>query len=254
LGDRLDFWVRNVDCLIPSTMGPDGVGRWDVLIPNMGFLDLDVWRISSKDKNAKGPFIVAHSPNHRGVKGTEFLIAAIEELQDEGYAIELRLLEGLKNDEVRRILQEEVDLLVEAIIGPGHGLSALEGMASGLPVISNLDFEEHFLPFRRWSFFAECPLISASPETIKNVLIQMLDNEVDTEEIARLSRSYVEKYYGIDSAVFLFTRMIQYVMGERDSLINLYHPLLGEHPGLGDPLKVPLDLNRIRNRAEDGNK
>lgn len=242
---RLNFLTRTVDCLIPGTMGPDGIGRWDALIPSILFLDLETWTQSTRVRNIDDPFVIAHSPNHRGVKGSEFLIAAVEKLQAEGYPFELRLLEGLKNSEVRRILQSEVDLLVELLIGPGHGLSALEGMACGLPVVSNLDDEGHFLPFRRWSYFSECPIVSASPEDIMNVLVQLLEQQDKTKRLGSLGRQYAEKYHGSSSAVFLFSNVIEYVTGRRDSLIDLYHPLLGEHPGLDDPLEVPLVLNKL---------
>jgi glycosyltransferase involved in cell wall biosynthesis len=245
LAKRLGFWTSRVDCFIPSTMGPDGMGRWDVPIINLGFLDLDLWHPSSRKKGPNDLFTVSHSPNHRGVKGTEFLISAVEQLQQEGYSIELKLLEGLSNNEVRQILQKDVDLHVEAIIGPGHGLSALEGMSAGIPCISNLDHFDHFITFRRWSFFSECPLISASPETIKDVLLKLLTNDELVDQLGRLSREYMVKYYGVDSAVFLFSRILEYVNGSRTSLIDLYHPLLGEHPGLKEPLVVPLKLNQI---------
>lgn len=40
------------------------------------------------------PIVVGHMPNHRGVKGTEFLIDAIERLKSEGVKVELLLIEG----------------------------------------------------------------------------------------------------------------------------------------------------------------
>jgi hypothetical protein len=58
-------------------------------------------------------------------------------------------------------------------------------------------------------------------------------------------RSYVEKYHGLDSAAYLFTEIVQYLRGERDSLINLYHPLIGEYPRRRPSIEHPLLNNRI---------
>jgi glycosyltransferase involved in cell wall biosynthesis len=247
LAKRLDFQVAHADCFIPGTMGPDGMGRWDALVPSILFLDPSEWLKSTRIPIEGQGMTVVHSPNHRGVKGTEFLIDAVNQLSAEGFEIELRLLEGLQNTEVKRILETEADLLVELLIGPGHGLSALEGMAAGLPVISNLEDDDHFLPFRRWSYFSECPIVSASPENIKSVLKALYLEPGLRQHLGDLGRQYVEKYHGTESAVFLFTAVIEFVMGRRDTLISLHHPLVGEHPGLRTPLKPPLDRNRLQN-------
>ena len=74
---------------------------------------------------------ITHAPNFRGFKGSEFIINAVEKLQKEGFKIELNLLEKLKNHEVKKILQDETDILVEQIIFTGHALNGLEGMACG---------------------------------------------------------------------------------------------------------------------------
>lgn len=78
-----------------------------------------------------------------------------------------------------------------------------------------------------------------------NVLVQLLEQQDKTKRLGSLGRQYAEKYHGSSSAVFLFSNVIEYVTGRRDSLIDLYHPLLGEHPGLDDPLEVPLVLNKL---------
>ena len=38
-------------------------------------------------------------------------------------------------------------------------------MASGLPVLANLDHEAYTTVFRRYAFLNECPILSSSPET-----------------------------------------------------------------------------------------
>jgi hypothetical protein len=245
---NVDYWCAQADVVIPGFMGPDGFGRWDVLLPSSLALDLSSWVASKKENNANGMFgsvVITHAPNHRGFKGTEFVIDAIRILQAEGLKIELRLLEKIQNNEVRRILCEETDILIEQIIFNGHGLNGLEGLASGLPVISNLEDDTYMLPMRRWSFFSECPLVSASPETLVDVLRKLVTRPDLRRQLGKAGRAYAEKYHGLDSAQYLFSKVIDYVYGRRKSLINLYHPLLGEYPNRSPKIKHPLVNNRI---------
>ncbi len=248
VGRNVDYWCAHADTVIPGFMGPDGFGRWDVLIPSSLSLDLDSWRVSTKKSDSNGiskDVVITHAPNHRGFKGTEFVVEAVRILQAEGFKIELKLLEKIQNTEVRRILREDTDILVEQVIFTGHGLNGLEGLASGLPVISNLEDDAYIIPLRRWSFFGECPLVSASPETLVDVLRKLVTRPELRHQLGRAGRAYVEKYHGLDSAQYLFTNAIEHIYGRRESLIDLYHPLLGKYPNRSPKIEYPLVNNRI---------
>lgn len=244
----VEYWCSRADAVIPGFMGPDGFGRWDVLIPSQLMIDLELWTVSSKVSQANGlngVVVIVHTPNHRGFKGTEFLVEAVSVLQAEGLMVELRLLERLQNSEVRRIMNEEADILVEQLIFTGHGMNGLEGMASGLPTVSNLEDEAYVMPMRRWSYFNECPLVSASPETLVEVLRKLITRPELRRELGRAGRVYVEKYHGLDSAQYLFSNVIDYVYGRKESLINLYHPILGEYPNRSPKIQHPLVNSRV---------
>ncbi len=245
---RVDYWCKHADIVIPCFMGPDGFGRWDVLLPSSLFIDLDQWRPSSRESNAdgsSGTVNVVHAANHRAFKGTEFVVEAVERLKREGLKVELILLEGKQNSEVQRVLEHEADILVEQLIATGHALSGLEGLASGIPVISNLEDEAYLLPVRRWTFFSECPIVSASPETVVDVLRKLVTRPKLRHQLGKAGRQYAEKYQGLDSARYLFGQVIDFLYGRRESLVNLYHPLLGEYPKRLPKVEHPLVNNRI---------
>jgi len=151
----------------------------------------------------------------------------------------------MQNSEVRDVLAQEADILIEQIICTGHALNGLEGMASALPTISNLEDEVYTLPWRRWSYFSECPLVSGTPENLVDVLRKLVTKPELRHELGKASRSYVEKYHGLDSAQYLFSNVIDYVYGRKESLINLYHPILGEYPNRSPRVQHPLVNNRI---------
>lgn len=248
ISNSVDYWCKYADAVVTGIMGPDGFGRWDVLTPCPFCIDLDQWEPSLRENTANGidnKVVIAHAPNHRGFKGTEFIIQSIEELKREGLQIELILIEKKQNAEVKRILKEETDILVEQLIATGHGFNAIEGMASGVTVVSNLEDDAYLLPMRRWSFFGECPIVSATPETLIGVLRKLVTRPKLRSQLGREGRKYVEKYHGFDSAQYLFTNVIDYIYGSKESLINLYHPLLGEYPNRLPKIQNPLVNNQI---------
>ena len=242
---RVQYWARHGDAIIPGCATPDGFGRWSTLTPSIVHIDSDSWLPSTRHSLANGKndtVYITHSPNHTGFKGTEFVVDAVEKLKAEGLKVELRLLQKLQNTEVKRILAEETDILVEQIIFTGYALSAIEGMACGLPVLSNLKDESYTLMQRRWSFLDECPIVSTSPENIIDNLRLLITNPALRAELGRASRQYVEKYHNLNAAAELYSSAIDYVYGRLDgqSFMNLYHPLLGKHkdtPRIQHPLK-----------------
>lgn len=245
----VDYWCLHADVLIPGVMGMDGLGRWDVVVPSALSLDLENWPPAHRKSRADGRLetvTVCHSPNHRGFKGTEFIIEAVEQLRREGLLVELRILEGLSNEEVCRLLREDVDIFVDQLVFTGHGMSALEGMASCLPVVCNLEDEYYLLPARRWSFFGECPLVSAEPENLVKVLRELVTKPELRTELGNLGRQYVEKYHGLDSSRYLFTAVIDYLCGRRASLIDLFHPLTSDYVKRSPRIVPPLDKNRLK--------
>ena len=248
VSSRLDYWCRHADCVIPGVMAPDGFGRWDVLAPTSLCLDLNDWSVSTRKSTAdgiNGQVFIAHAPNHRGFKGSEFVIDAVSVLKDEGLKVELLLLEKMPNSEVRETLRDSTDILVEQLICTGHGMNAVEGFSSGLPVVSNLEDDGCTTMFRRWSFLNECPIASASPETLLNVLRKLVTSPELRLQLGRAGREYAEKYLGFDSAQYLFGEVIEFLYGRRESLINLYHPLLGDYRKRKPMVEHPLVNNRI---------
>jgi hypothetical protein len=221
--------VRHGDFVISGTMGFDGIGRWDILTPNSIVVDTDLWRPKVKDSDGD-QMIVAHTPNHRGFKGTEYLIDAVQQLQSSGLNIKLLLLENQPNESIRYELSTNVDVLVEQLVAPGYAMSAIEGMACGVVVVSNLEDSGVAIPLRRWSFLGECPIVPATPENIKTQLENLYFHSELRRQIQLKSREYAIRYHSYDSYSTLFKEIISYLNGERANLINFYHPLIGEYP------------------------
>jgi hypothetical protein len=241
---RVAYWSRRADAVVAGFQ-VDGLGRWDVTLPQMFTIDTARWvanQAYSPHDGRSGPVKVMHTPNHRGFKGTEFLVNAVETLRSEGLQVELVLLEGVPNEEVRRLMGE-VDILGEQFLFTGYALSGIEGMASGLPVMANLEHEAYTKVFRRYGFLDECPVLSTSPETLAEHLRLLVTRPDLREALGRAGAHYVEKYHSAEAARFLFGAIYDRLDGAQVDLINLYHPLKSAHWKAQPKVEHPLVRN-----------
>jgi len=247
IAERVDYWTRRADLMITGTM-IDGLGRTDVINVQPCCIDTQAWTAKpsySSHDGRSGPVRVLHTPNHRGFKGTEFLLRSIEELQREGLLVELVLLERVPNEVVRETMQG-VDILAEQFIASVYGLSGIEGMASGLPVLVNLGSEPHTRPFRRYSYLDECPALSTSPETITTNLRRLVTDPALRETLGRAGRRYVEKYHSFATAQYMFGGIYRRILeGEDIDLLRLFHPLGSSYVTATPRIEHPLIENRL---------
>jgi hypothetical protein len=224
---RLSWWTAQADIVVAGLL-TDGLARWDVSLPQMFSVDTRAWSppdVYSSADGRNGIVRMLHTPNHRGFKGTEFFVAAVDRLRAEGLKVELVLLENVPNDEIRTIMRS-MDIMAEQLLVNGYALSAIEAMACGLPVLSNLSSEDHGRVFRRFAFLDECPILSTTPETVVDNLRLLITRPDLRETLGRAGREYAERYHSYDSARFLFGSIYSKLLdGAEVDLMNLYHPL-----------------------------
>jgi hypothetical protein len=124
-------------------------------------------------------------------------------------------------------------------------MNAIEGMASGLPVIANLEDRSLTGVFRRYSFLNECPIASARPDSIFDVLRLLVTNPQLRQELGRAGRKYVEKYHSYATAQYLFGSIYRKFGGEDVDLMNLFHPLKSSYCRDKAVISHPLIENQI---------
>ncbi len=228
---KVDYFVEHASCIMAGFQF-DQISRWDILPYAVYPMNTEIWKPKKVYSNADGVngiVKVYHTPNHRGIKGTEFLIKAIKDLQKEGIKVELCLLEKMQNDKVREILFEDADILVEQLL-LGFALSALEGMATGLPVISNLEEDENQIKiFRRFSYLNECPIFSSNPEKIKTALKVLITRPELRKQLGEAGVKYVEKYHSYKAMSEIFSAIYDKIWyGKEVDLLNFFNPIKQE--------------------------
>lgn len=138
-------------------------------------------------------FVVLHAPTHRGNKGTEFILNAIIELQEIGYNIKIMLAENISHKDLKK-KYSEADIFIDQIVGGWYGTAAIEAMAIGTPTVCFI--RESY--FEYINYGNEIPIINANPQTLKNVLRNLIDNKELLPKIGERSNEFVKKYHNLE--------------------------------------------------------
>ncbi len=198
--NQIEYFSRHADFIVACMVHLETLPVWDMLTTLYYPIDTDTWPAcedySSHDGHT-GPVVVVHAPNHRGVKGTEFLIKACRELQAEGLQVELRLLERVPNTEVKRILRE-ADILADQFM-QSFALSALEGLSLGKPVLSNLSDDSMYLIHRLYTGLDECPIVSTPVTQIKENLRRLVTDPALRRRLGEAGRRRVEAEFSVEA-------------------------------------------------------
>jgi len=188
---------ENVDAVRPFATAMLGMGDMLEYVPgalNAFFwpLDLEVIPYVGSRQDFSRPLRVGHGANHPQLKGTHYLVEAIDRLAAEGYAITLVRLQGVPRDQIQAMFSS-VDVIADQFIAGFHGYTALEGLAHGKPVLVYLRHTHTQLAPE------ECPFLNADPETLYETLRTMCESRNRLEQTGWLGREYVEKYYSLEA-------------------------------------------------------
>jgi glycosyltransferase involved in cell wall biosynthesis len=134
-----------------------------------------------------GSVKIIHAPSDRLVKGTEYIIKAVEGLKADGYDVELILVENMPYQQAVE-LYREADVVVDQLIVGWYGSFAVECMALGKPVCVYI--RQDLL-----SYFQEMPMVNTSPSRLENDLRRLLEDIGALQDMSRKVRKYAEQVH-----------------------------------------------------------
>lgn len=134
-----------------------------------------------------GKVTIVHAPSKRAVKGTEYIIKAVENLKLK-YEIEFILIENMSNDEAIK-LYSSADIIVDQLLIGTYGVFACEAMALGKPVIAYVSEK------MKSDFPEELPVVSSTIYEIEEKLEHLILNPELRRRIGIEGRSYVERFH-----------------------------------------------------------
>lgn len=202
-----DFIVRNVQ--------PGYLPRWDVLWPTCLAIDTDAW--SPQPPVPREDVIVAHSANHPALKGTDLLVRAAEQLRSEGVPVQLDLMTGVTNTEVRRRVRA-ADVLAEQFLA-GYGLAAIEGMSAGKPVLAHMAWLDEEI--RHETALRECPVVDTPPSEIADRLRTTVTDAGLRARLGEEGRAYVLRHHSLEAVGRVWERIFLHVWTGMDAPTTL---------------------------------
>lgn len=227
IAKKVRIWEERADVFMADKMVVDGIARSDVITPYCAAVNVSLTTPAMETlfDGQNGEVRILHVPNHRYFKGTEFLIRAVQNLQQEGLRVNLRILERTQNKVVLEQI-EASDIVVDQLIISGYGTFALEAMSLGRAVICNLENRDFYNLFARYSFLAECPVVSASPENIELVLRSLVSDPIRRSELGVKGNLYAKKWHSYEAWQELW-QMFESLNFDGNEIVkrNFYHPL-----------------------------
>lgn len=162
-------------------------------------------------QNSEKP-VVIHAPSRRNVKGTEYILDAVEKLKAEGLDFDFQLVEGLENTEARK-LYASADIIIDQLRIGWYGVLAVEGMALGKTVIS-------YIRDDLTSFFdGPAPLLNANPRTIVNVLRRAIKDSELRSRTGLAARRFCEAYHDQRQVAKLLHRLYSEALAKRNTTV-----------------------------------
>lgn len=162
---------------VPGAMlmpGPVDLAKWTPRPPRTAPISPD------------DPIRILHAPSDREIKGTHYLLDAVERLKAAGYPVELLMLEGVPHDQVVEFCGQ-ADIAVDQLMIGAYGTVSIEMMAKGVPVVCRIrdDLRQHYP--------AELPIVSAEPGNVYEVLENLVHHPETWAELGRRGIEYVER-------------------------------------------------------------
>lgn len=144
----------------------------------------------------------------KNIKGSPYIIEAIERLKNEGCPVEYMYITDVPS-RYMRYYQAQADIVVEQLIYGWWGSTGVETMALGKPVICYLrrDAKENF--FRHFPEYDSLPIIEANTGNIYEVLKKTVEDREFREKKAKESREFAERFFDIEKNVIILEKFLQ---------------------------------------------
>jgi glycosyltransferase involved in cell wall biosynthesis len=134
---------------------------------------------------------IVHAPSVPKVKGTEYVVKAVEDLKAEGYEIELDLVKNMPHQEAVEHYKQ-ADIVVDQLFVGWYGVFAIECMALGKPVCVYIQEDlKSYLP-------KAPPLVATSPRDLSVDLRRLIEDEALRSRIGKTARVFVEQVHDAD--------------------------------------------------------
>lgn len=131
--------------------------------------------------------VVLHAPSRRHLKGTRYVLMAIEKLRAEGIPFEFNLVENMDNERLKEMLTK-ADIVIDQLYSLSIATLSLEAMATGNVVLTRYAPEYSQIS-------PECPAVNVNTDTLAEKLREVILNINLRRKLAFAGRRYVENHH-----------------------------------------------------------
>jgi glycosyltransferase involved in cell wall biosynthesis len=163
-----------------------------------------------------GNFDLRTGKDQVNIKSTHIYVPLVERLKAQGHKVEFLFFTTVPNRELR-FYQLQADIFLDMLTYGWFGANAREAMMLGKPVICYLNPD--WLESVRQQvpdYVDELPIINATPDTVEEILIDLINNPAKREEIGRRGRRFAEKWHSSRAAALRFSKIYQSILSGAD--------------------------------------
>ncbi len=156
---------------------------------------------------------ILHVPSRRGTKGTEFILAGLRRLEEEGVAFEFRLLEGVSHAEARAAIGA-ADIAIDNVLTGDYELVSIESMASSGVAVANIQAAVA-------EAYPDAPVVSVDPDTFVDRMRTLIADVERRRELAARGRPYVAR---VHEARVVAAELVRAYEAEPVAVVGRTHP------------------------------
>jgi hypothetical protein len=202
---------------------PERIGRQYVRYPVITAMDPEAWRPDLEPREdmrlerSPGEILVYHAVGNylarrvgtRDLKGTGAVMAAIDRLKAEGFAVRLVFATDVPSRVVRH-LQVQADIVIDQLNYGRMGANARESLMLGKPVIVKMDPRQS-PPLDDLAYIAEAPVANADESTVYEVLKALIQDPERRAELGAAARQFALKWHSADACAERFEDIVERV-------------------------------------------
>jgi glycosyltransferase involved in cell wall biosynthesis len=165
--------------------------------------------------HAVGNFKERTDEGNINIKTTHIILPTIQRLKKDGLPVREVFVSGVPNRDVR-FIQAQCDIFVDMLTFGFFGANLREAMMLGKVAVCYL--RPHWLNLMRQeipSYVEELPVVSATPETVYDVLADLVRNPDKRAEIGRRSRAFAKKWHSSGVAATRLAQIYTALLQER---------------------------------------
>jgi glycosyltransferase involved in cell wall biosynthesis len=144
----------------------------------------------------------------RNIKGSPFVLAAIERLKQEGHLVEYYFIENKPSNQMR-FYQAQSDIVVDQLIYGWWGSTSVEAMALGKPVVCYLRPSWKIFFLNTFPEYDSLPIVETDTNTIYEVLKKLVIDADYRRRKGEESRRFAEAHFDPKKNVKAFAKLLE---------------------------------------------